>query len=340
MTDSRQPAPSPLTGRPARDRWLPVLLVMAVLAVAALLYWRLGPAPETEPTAWDDGLTAETVLKVQKDRPAALAEELARLKPFLDSPPCELRSLLGQPPEAVLLPPSVSDPRQPPAGLPPGEAGPADSPPTLAALMESATVMVIARTNEGISTGTGFCVAPGIVATNRHVVGQPSGRIFVTNKALGELCPVELVAVSPAPARDYALLRLAPEQAAGLPVLRLGPGAGRTDRVSAWGFPRAVIEGDPQYKALMEGDSRAVPGVVYSEGSVSTVLDNRPPIIVHTAVISHGNSGGPLVDAEGTVQGINTMISLDDKSYRQMGLSLAGEDLRAFMLENNVPPKD
>ena len=342
MTASKQGSSPSTPNRPPRDRALTALLLLAILAATLLLFWRFWYAPPAESKLEDEAMKAETLLNVQKERTDALAEALAGLQPLLETPPCELGPLLGQRPEALFLPPEVSPFPENLAEVPPASGDPttAAAPATLAALMEAATVMVLAQSTDSLSTGTGFCVAPGIVATNRHVVGLPGARIFVINETLGELQPAELLAISSAPARDYALLRLDREPAKKIPALRLAEGAKRTDRVSAWGFPGAVIEGDPQYQALLSGDNRAVPGVVYSEGSVSTVLKDRPPIIVHTAVISHGNSGGPLVNQEGTVLGINTMISLDDKSYRQMGLSLAGGDLRAFMRENNVPPKD
>lgn len=333
MSAPEQLTPPPASNRPPRDRALRLLLPLALLAAAALLAARLWPAPPLEPAAGEESLSAETLLEIQRDRAEALGRDLDALRPLLETPPCELGPLLGRRPEALSLPPGPKNPGRA------AEGPEAAAPPSLAALMEAATVMVIAQDNNSLSSGTGFCVAPGIVATNRHVVALPGGRIQVINGALGSLQPAELLAVSRVPARDYALLRLGPEAAAKLPVLSLGEGAQRTERVSAWGFPQAVITGDPQYQALMRGDERAVPGVVYSEGSVSTVLNDRPPVIVHTAVISHGNSGGPLVNEEGRVLGINTMISLDDKSYRQMGLSLAGGDLRAFMRENNVQPR-
>jgi S1-C subfamily serine protease len=111
----------------------------------------------------------------------------------------------------------------------------------------------------------------------------------------------------------------------------------RTDRISAWGFPGAVTGGDPKFAALLKGDIGAAPEVVFTEGTVSVVLERKPPLIVHSAVISQGNSGGPLVDEYGAVLGINTLIRLDDESYRQSSMAIVAADMIAFLQEQGLP---
>ncbi|SBW10554.1 conserved hypothetical protein [uncultured delta proteobacterium] len=205
--------------------------------------------------------------------------------------------------------------------------------------LERATVFVWASEGKKGSSGTGFFVAPGVIATNAHVVGSAKAKVHVINKALGSLCPAEIIAVSPVGNRDYALLRIPPNKAANAPVLRFAPKVRRADRVGTWGYPGAVSDRDPKYLALMRGDVKAVPEVVYSEGVVSTLLEQKPPRIVHTAIISHGNSGGPLVNERGEVVGINTWIDMDKQSYRQTNLSLPSSDLADFMRKNGVSPR-
>lgn len=330
-------------------------LVLLTAALAAAVFWPRAevptaqPAPPTQP---------DSVLTIQKARNEALEKELARLRQGLKADPCAIPDLLGPAFDAQPLPqngPQASRPGDPLAmpkdpgapGVPDGggngtqpapTAPPTSNPRTVGALMEQSTVFIFSIVGDGARTGTGFFVAPGIIATNRHVVGAANAKVLVTNKELGGIVPAQIIAISNVEARDYALLRIAPDKAARAPFLRMTDDARRTDRVSAWGFPAAVTGDDPKFKALMQGDAKAVPEVVYSEGVISVLLNQNPPLIVHTALISQGNSGGPLVNEQGAVLGINTMISLDKQSYRQTGLSLSGGDLMNFMREHGVTP--
>ena len=110
----------------------------------------------------------------------------------------------------------------------------------------------------------------------------------------------------------------------------------KMERVSAWGFPSAVMSDDPKFLGLLQGNMQAAPEVVYTEGSVNVVLNRKPPLVVHSATVSQGNSGGPLVNAAGDVVGINTMIKLDDQSYRQSSLAIPSTVIAAFLEANKV----
>jgi hypothetical protein len=355
-SDKREP--------PERDRKKVFLWAGAGVLLGLLVFWlwhNAAPAPQplaasSPPAQTPSAAPAETLaldddklLVIQRARNAALEEEIQRLEQTLRQDPCAALNLLrSQDPNLAPLPPGAV-PAVPPgqsSALPPSPAPaegmrnlpPVDQPPAPAnvgQLMEQVTVFILALSpDQQVSMGSGFFVAPEIVITNRHVVGTNQAKIVAGNPAMGGMRPGQVIALSNEKNRDYALVRLPGSQA--MPFLRITEGAKRTERISAWGFPAFITTADPKLHALIEGDISAAPEVVYSEGVVSVVLDGQPPIIVHTAPLSQGNSGGPLVNEQGVAAGINTMIKLAAESYNQSSLALPGEDMAAFMREHGV----
>ena len=276
--------------------------------------------------AADDG--SLNLLAIQKAKNALLEAELARLRQGLTADPCGMAEYLGM------------DLRTAP--VQPQEQGQAASSgqsyPTLGELLEQATVLILVLANDGTSIGTGFFITPDTILTNKHVTDNKNSRFLIINQKIGRTVPATLRAASPNAARDYALLTVDPSKIPAITPLIFNTNARRTDKISAWGYPLSVSSDDPLFKALGKGDSSAAPEVVYSEGVISVILDQKPPVIMHSAMISQGNSGGPLVNQQGEVLGINTRISLDKESYRQMGISLASSDILAFLHDNGITP--
>jgi V8-like Glu-specific endopeptidase len=210
-------------------------------------------------------------------------------------------------------------------------------------LVEISTVFILSVTDKGEPFyGTGFFINNREIITNRHVVAPADGhiisQIFVTNKSLGKVLPVRIKnATSPKePYRDYAVLEL-PGSVTHPGYLKFATGAKRTDRVGSWGYPGLNVEMDPKLEALMHGDPTSVPEVVFTNGVISVIQDYESiPIINHTAEVSHGNSGGPLVDQEGNVLGINTVIFVDKQSNRQLNIALGSEDVVRFLRASNL----
>ena len=105
--------------------------------------------------------------------------------------------------------------------------------------------------------------------------------------------------------------------------------------VVAAGFPGDVLETDTQFTALLQGDLSAVPSLSVTDGSIITeqALAEGTNVLVHSAPLSNGNSGGPLVYYCGRVVGVNTFVRRGD--LRTLNFALASQDLLTFL--NGTP---
>jgi S1-C subfamily serine protease len=148
--------------------------------------------------------------------------------------------------------------------------------------------------------GSGFVVTPdGYVLTNSHVVAT-ARRIRVRTPA-GETAEAQVMGDDPA--TDIALVRVDPGALAlpsgGVPFLAIdGTLAPRVGQL-------AVAIGNP-----LGFESTVSTGVVSALGRSLRGRGNRliDGVIQHTAPLNPGNSGGPLLDGNGRVLGVNTAI--------------------------------
>ena len=324
-----------------KDYWPLALGILLPLIILLILYlFGKGGLDERE---------ARTKLGMENWQAAnlrALEDEIQKYKDALNRPPCELPPRPGRGPGLAL-----PDPLAPP--LAEGEEVPSDGAPapltdrepavptapeageTLADVAERATVLVLVAGPGEPTQGSGFFITSNIILTNRHVVDglrRGGGAALVTSKALGGAVEARLVShTNPSELRDYAFLEVNPPSGSRPAVLGLTPEVKRAEHISSWGYPALIIKADLKLASLMAGDLSSVPELVYNEGVVSVVQDYEGlPLINHTADVSHGNSGGPLLNTKGEVVGINTMIRVDDLSNRQVNIALGSRDIINF----------
>lgn len=147
------------------------------------------------------------------------------------------------------------------------------------------SVVLLEMTNESaheISQGSGFFVAPNLIATNYHVT---SGTSKGYAKLVGQSTKYEVSGVAAEDkVHDLVLLKVNNANALWLPLTTSPPAVG--DEIYAIGNPEGL-----------EG--------TFSQGIVSGVrrLTNGTLIQI-TAPISHGSSGGPILNSSGRVVGI------------------------------------
>jgi len=355
MTTPNEGATPPSTGADdAKPKVAPYLpwrgpaiasgVVAAVILILLIPNMLIYPAAQTGPTLSPDALAGSN---------QALEERADKLRKLLQGGVCKVDGSfrLGNPQPGgatqsdldEVLPPELNrDARNRAPQVPGAEDAAGGAPPQnqsafLDTIDKGVSLVVIPKGEGKVSMGTGFFIAPDLVVTNAHVVDAPVGqRAQVFNKTIGK--PVDAVIEATSGfgemgAQDFALLRL---QGATAPVvLKVAPTPGRTQTVVAAGFPGIIMDTDPNFQALLRGDFSHLPDASTTSGMVTHVQNQAAEVVVHSAQIAQGNSGGPLLDRCGRVTGVNTFVaSFRDQS--RLNYSLGANSLTAWLKQNGV----
>lgn len=163
--------------------------------------------------------------------------------------------------------------------------------------------------------GSGFVISPnGYIVTNDHVAGNAS-QITIAFPD-GTTLPARLVGTDTG--TDLALLKVDPE--GELPHLDFELGA--PPIVGEW----SIALGNP-FGLFEASDPTVTVGVVSATGRDLQPQDNRfyTDMIQTDAAINRGNSGGPLLNAQGRVIGVNTAIFSESGGSVGIGFAVPAE---------------
>ena len=169
------------------------------------------------------------------------------------------------------------------------------------------------------SVGSGFIVErSGYILTNAHVV-QNSARITVRLDN-GDEFPATVVGVDDE--TDIAVLKI--EAGRDLPVVNLGDS--NAARVGEW----VLAIGSPF------GLARTVTAGIVSQTNRDTPMTTVFQRFIQTdAAINRGNSGGPLVNMNGEVIGVNSQIATSTGDYNGVGFALPSNEAK-YVLDQIV----
>lgn len=181
---------------------------------------------------------------------------------------------------------------------------------------------------EGEAAGTGVIISSsGYILTNRHVVDSGTTKVSITLYDGTTLSDVSVVGrTADTDSLDIAILKIDDAKGKTLVPATLGDSAKMTvgDKVVAIGnalgqFQNSVTSG------IVSGYGRSIEAGSES-GSDSEVLQN---LIQTDAAINSGNSGGPLVNMNGEVIGINTAVA--SGSAQNIGFAIPINDVSGLV---------
>lgn len=184
------------------------------------------------------------------------------------------------------------------------------------------------RQVEQQSAGTGFIISDsGYVVTNRHVLPEGASKVSLTMSDGTVLDNVSVIGTtSSSDSLDVGFLKINDTKGKKLTVAQLADSSKAQvgDTVIAIGnalgqFQNTVTSG------IVSGYGRSVQA---SDGSGSS-SENLQNLFQTDAAINQGNSGGPLVNANGEVIGINTAVAGD--GAQNIGFAIPINDAKGLI---------
>ena len=195
----------------------------------------------------------------------------------------------------------------------------------------NATVLVANQMgdNDG-GFGSGVVITPsGLVLTNYHVIHRADTlRVFFYDPKDNNYYPAEVIGIDPV--ADLALLQLkVDEKMLPLEFLMIETEDWTVaEPVMAIGHPMGI-----QWTVSMGHIASTI-----RTGKISPYVST----LQHSAEIHQGNSGGPLINADGEVVGINTYLMMPENAWSGIAYAIRGDIVKYsvdHMLYNEGPVK-
>ncbi|MBU7579461.1 MAG: trypsin-like peptidase domain-containing protein [Porphyrobacter sp.] len=176
--------------------------------------------------------------------------------------------------------------------------------------------------------GSGFIVAPGIVVTNVHVVGD-SPTVYLTPDGKDPYkagASYEGTVIARYPTHDIAIVRV--PNLPGRIVAIAGKEPNRGSEVWAVGYPGAADRAGAAEEEVVASFTRGVVSRIVDGYTTTSQGPEKTRLIQTDAQFSKGNSGGPLFDTCHRVVGINSQGSLEAPIQFSVGTVVLAELLR------------
>ncbi|MDP3696755.1 MAG: trypsin-like peptidase domain-containing protein [Candidatus Taylorbacteria bacterium] len=180
-----------------------------------------------------------------------------------------------------------------------------------------------------VGGGSGFIVHPdGLVLTNKHVVFDTDAEYTIITVD-GKEYPGKVVSCDPI--NDIAVVKI---NAKGLPAVRLG-NSGKLEpgqTVIAIGNALGLFSNTVS-KGIISGLSRKISASLGTGGQ----MEHLRGVLQTDVAINQGNSGGPLIDLDGEVVGINTAIIYGAQNIGfSIPINWAKEDLEDIIKHGRI----
>jgi serine protease Do len=180
-----------------------------------------------------------------------------------------------------------------------------------------------------VGGGSGFIISSdGLILTNKHVVSDTSAAYTVITND-GKKHSAKVLARDPS--QDFAVVKI---DATGLPTVSLGDSDGLQIGQTAIAIGNALGQfSNTVSVGVVSGLERTVTASDESDGQQETIKG----VIQTDAAINSGNSGGPLLDLQGEVIGINTAVASDAQSIGfAIPINRAKHDIDSVRTTGNI----